>query len=104
MGHRLESAALKLEWQMADTPPLPCLEPALALQALRLIQKAMISVIKHAQARTLSLSARQEGDALEVRIEDDDPGCNAARGERPREGTRVSPQLPLRPASAGGLE
>lgn len=78
VGRRLESAGLTLEWHMADMPPLPWLEPAQALQVLRLIQEAMTNVIKHAQARTLSLSARQEGDALEVRIEDDGCGFDLA--------------------------
>ncbi|RZL29769.1 MAG: hypothetical protein EOP35_24975 [Rubrivivax sp.] len=63
---------------MADMPPLPWLEPALALQVLRLIQEAMTNVIKHAQARTLTLAANQAGDALEVRIEDDGCGFDAA--------------------------
>jgi signal transduction histidine kinase len=120
VGRRLESAGLKLEWHMADMPPLPWLEPALALQVLRLIQEAMTNVIKHAQARTLGLSARQVGDALEVRIEDDGVGFDAeaaAAGHglasmrqraqalgaalrwdsAPRQGTRVSLLLPLRP-------
>ncbi|MFG6486519.1 ATP-binding protein [Roseateles sp. BYS78W] len=77
VGHRLHSAGLNLEWAMADMPPLPWLEPAQALQVLRLIQEAMTNVIKHARARTLSLSARQEGSALEVRIEDDGCGFDA---------------------------
>ncbi|RZL31651.1 MAG: histidine kinase, partial [Rubrivivax sp.] len=118
---------LTLEWQMADMPPLPWLEPALALQVLRLIQEAMTNVIKHAQARTLSLSARQAGDALEVRIDDD--GCgfdsNAPRAGQGLAsmrlraealgaaldwasvrgaGTQVSLRLPLRRASAAGSE
>ena len=130
VGRRLESAGLKLEWQMADMPPLPWLEPALALQVLRLIQEAMTNVIKHAQARTLGLSARQEGDALEVRIDDDGCGFDlaAAAGaahaghglasmrqraqalgatlhwhSAPGQGTQVSLRLPLRGASDAGL-
>lgn len=78
VGRRLESAGLTLEWHMADMPPLPWLEPAQALQVLRLIQEAMTNVIKHAQARSLRLSAQQEGDALQVSIEDDGCGFDAA--------------------------
>jgi len=122
VGRRLETAGLKLEWHMADMPPLPWLEPALALQVLRLIQEAMTNVIKHAQARTLSLSAHQQGDALEVRIEDDGCGFDAAVPRAGRglasmrrraqtlgaalhwvstsgEGTRVCLRLPLRGGS-----
>jgi len=118
VGHRLEGAGLKLEWHMADMPPLPWLEPAQALQVLRLIQEAMTNVIKHARARTLRLSAHQAGDALEVCIEDDGCGFDArvagagqglasmrqraqALGaallwnSTPERGTRVSLRLPL---------
>jgi len=123
VGRRLESAGLKLEWHMADMPPLPWLEPALALQVLRLIQEAMTNVIKHAQARTLSLSAHQAGDALEVRIEDDGCGFDATTPHAGQglpnmrlraqtlgatlhwvsaagKGTQVSLRLPLRPGGS----
>ncbi|RZL36792.1 MAG: sensor histidine kinase [Rubrivivax sp.] len=122
VGHRLDGAGLKLEWAMADMPPLPWLEPALALQVLRLIQEAMTNVIKHAQAHTLSLSAQAAGDALEVCIQDDGCGfdiASAASGQgltsmrqraqalgaalhwhsAPGQGTRVKLRLPLRQAS-----
>ncbi len=125
VGRRLESAGLTLHWHMSDMPPLPWLEPAQALQVLRLIQEAMTNVIKHAQARTLSLSARQQGDALEVRIEDDGCGFDATApssgqglasmrlraralgavlhwASAPGQGTQVQLRLPLqgRPPSA----
>jgi len=126
VGRRLESAGLALEWQMADMPPLPWLEPAQALQVLRLIQEAMTNVIKHGRARTLSLSARQVGGALEVRIEDDGCGFDTAASHAghgvtsmrqratalgatldwassPGAGTRVSLSLPLRMGSEAGL-
>ena len=118
VGHRLDGAGLKLDWAMADMPPLPWLEPVLALQVLRLIQEAMTNVIKHAHARTLGLSARQVGDALEVCIDDDGCGFDATAPQAgqglasmrqraqvlgaalrwhsaPGQGTRVSLRLPL---------
>lgn len=78
VGRRLESAGLTLEWAMADMPPLPWLEPAQALQVLRLVQEAISNVIKHARAHTLRVSARAEGEALEVCIADDGCGFDAA--------------------------
>jgi len=78
VGRRLEGAGLALEWQMADMPPLPWLEPAQALQVLRLVQEAITNVVKHARARTLSVSAGPVGDALEVCIADDGWGFDAA--------------------------
>lgn len=77
-GRQLEGAGLKLDWAMADMPPLPWLEPAQALQVLRLVQEAITNVVKHAQARTLSVSARPDGDALEVCIADDGCGFDPA--------------------------
>ncbi|MCE4553855.1 sensor histidine kinase [Roseateles cellulosilyticus] len=120
VGHRLEMAGLRLEWAMADMPPLPWLEPAQALQVLRLIQEAMTNVIKHAGARTLSLSARQAGAVLEVCVADDGCGFDVsqpARGQglasmrqraralgagldieaSPGRGSRITLRLPLRP-------
>jgi len=81
MGHRLDDAGLKLEWAMADMPALPWLEPAQALQVLRLIQEAMTNVIKHANARTLGVWAHAVGDALEVRIQDDGCGFDIATAQ-----------------------
>lgn len=121
VGRRLEGAGLTLEWHMADMPPLPWLEPAQALQVLRLVQEAITNVVKHAGARTLSVSARPEGDALEVCIADDGRGFDPAAagtgqglpGMRrraqvlgatlhldatPGGGSRVRLRLPLRPA------
>lgn len=121
VGRRLEGAGLALHWSMADMPPLPWLEPAQALQVLRLIQEAMTNVIKHAQARTLRLSARQADEVLEVRVEDDGRGFDTATANpgqglasmrqrahslgatlhwdsTPGGGTRVQLRLPLQPA------
>ncbi|HEY9108282.1 MAG TPA: sensor histidine kinase [Roseateles sp.] len=78
VGRRLEGAGLALEWQMADMPPLPWLEPAQALQVLRLVQEAITNVVKHARARTLRVSAGPVGDALEVCIADDGGGFDPA--------------------------
>ncbi|MFG6486521.1 sensor histidine kinase [Roseateles sp. BYS78W] len=123
VGRRLEAAGLTLEWAVADMPPLPWLEPTQALQVLRLVQEAVTNVIKHARAQTLSVSARPDGDALEVCIADDgcgfDPGAaTAGRGlasmrqraqalgaalcwhGEPGQGTRVSLRLPLRPSAS----
>lgn len=78
VGRRLEGAGLVLEWAMADMPPLPWLEPAQALQVLRLVQEAITNVVKHARARTLRVSAGPAGGALEVCIADDGCGFDPA--------------------------
>ncbi len=44
------------------------------LHLFRLVQEGLINVIRHADATTLLLEIRQEGDALTVKIEDDGRG------------------------------
>lgn len=78
VGRRLEGAGLALEWAMADMPPLPWLEPAQALQVLRLVQEAITNVVKHARAGTLRVSAGPAEGVLEVCIADDGCGFDPA--------------------------
>jgi signal transduction histidine kinase len=53
---RLESAGLRFDWQVRDLPPLPWLDPAKALTVLRILQEAITNVVKHARARTITVS------------------------------------------------
>lgn len=78
VGRRLEAAGLHLRWTMDDLPPLPWLDATQALQVLRLMQEVLTNVIKHAGARSVSIAAQLDGDAVRVRIVDDGRGFDPA--------------------------
>jgi signal transduction histidine kinase len=95
LRHRLEkrltTAGLRIVWSMDDLPSLTWLEPTEALQILRMAQEILTNVLKHAQARTLSVSTRlsrdadnDEGACIELCIADDGQGFDveAAQGGR----------------------
>jgi signal transduction histidine kinase len=79
LGKRLEHAGLALEWRVQDLPALPWLDPSHALQVLRILQETLTNILKHAQARKVSihtalLSKPGMPDQVCVRIEDDGQG------------------------------
>jgi len=84
MGRRLERSGLRLEWQIADTPPLEGFGPESALQLMRIAQEAITNVIKHAGARTIRIRTAMLGDATPrsvlLEIADDGKGFDTESG------------------------
>lgn len=78
LGRRLEAAGLRMQWEVDDLPPLPWLNPPDALQVLRIVQEVLTNVLKHAQARTVRIATRLAGDQVQVVVEDDGRGFDAA--------------------------
>ena len=73
LGQRLDAAGLELRWEIDDLPPLPWLEPPDALNVLRLVQEALVNVLKHANATFVRVATRDLGEQVEIQIQDD--GC-----------------------------
>lgn len=73
LGHRLAAAELKLDWQINDLPALPWFEPPDALNLLRLVQEALVNVLKHAKASRVLVTTSFLGSSVEVLIQDN--GC-----------------------------
>lgn len=73
LGQRLEAAGLQLKWEINDLPPLPWLEPPDALNVLRLVQEALVNVLKHANATHVRVATHHLGQNVEIQIEDN--GC-----------------------------
>ncbi|MFI3186534.1 MAG: sensor histidine kinase [Methylococcaceae bacterium] len=73
LGQRLDAAGLELKWEINDLPPLPWLEPPDALNVLRLVQEALVNVLKHANASSVRVATRDLGQQVEIQI--DDNGC-----------------------------
>jgi signal transduction histidine kinase len=84
---RLEAAGLQLRWHAEDLPPLHWLNPPAALQVLRILQEALANVIKHAQARQLSITVRPQMDGhVSVSIQDDGIGFDVNTVHSPGRG------------------
>ncbi|EMY32375.1 two component system sensor kinase [Arthrobacter crystallopoietes BAB-32] len=74
--------------------PLPAgLDPQVESAAFRTVQEALTNVVRHAQARTVRVAVRQQGQALAVTVIDDGVGLggasegNGLRGMRERLGS-----------------
>jgi signal transduction histidine kinase len=77
LGQRLTSAGLELIWEINDLPHLSWLEPPDALNVLRLVQEALVNVLKHAKATFIRIATRDLGEYVEIQIADD--GCGFER-------------------------
>lgn len=71
MQPRLAAFGLQMRWHMDRFPDALMLQPAAALQVLRIVQEAIQNTVKHAQARVIeveALAGARPGDiALEIR-------------------------------------
>jgi signal transduction histidine kinase len=107
---------LELEFDEADVPQ------NVAVNAYRIVQEALTNVLKHAQAKTVSVSVSMSDDTLLLKIDDDGRGFDAGAvqderfgllGMRERvelldgtfalrsgsgQGTHIEARLPVRPA------
>lgn len=71
---RLASAGPKLEWAVDELPCDSRLTPEAILQVMRILQEALANVIKHAGARQVSIVARYDAGADEIRLQISDDG------------------------------
>jgi len=72
---RLEAAGLAVQWQVSELPPIPGLSPAAILQLQRILLEAFTNIIKHAGARTITVSAElQPGEPPQVHLSVADDG------------------------------
>jgi signal transduction histidine kinase len=85
MGRRLERSGLVLDWRIGDAPQPAGFGPEAALQLMRIVQEAITNVIKHAAARSISVSTRAERAGARrcavLEIRDDGCGFDAARSD-----------------------
>jgi len=73
LGSRLEAAGLQIEWQVTPLPPLAWLTPPAALHVLRILQEVFSNILKHAQARRLTVSTHTDDNEIIIAVTDD--GC-----------------------------
>lgn len=111
-------------WTMEGAAACPPLPPDVALSVFRLLQEALTNVVKHAQARQVSLRLTLDQQVLNVTLEDDgvgfgngpvrpeamgllgmreraiDLGARLDIQPRPGGGTRICLWLPLHPSNS----
>jgi signal transduction histidine kinase len=99
---RLRRHGIFFDWRVADIPMLAGFGPERALELLRLVQEAITNVVKHAQARTITIrtdvgpaASGASGVVMEVR--DDGRGFDG-----PRRGGRGLANMRDRAARLGG--
>ena len=83
---RLESAGIRLRWEVRDVPPLAWLMPRHSLHILRILQEAFSNIIKHAGAGEIVVGTTTGAEDVAVHVTDNghgfDPTANSGAGKR----------------------
>ncbi|MFL9924083.1 sensor histidine kinase [Herbaspirillum lusitanum] len=96
---RLESAGIRLRWDIDNVPALDWLDPRNALHILRILQEAFANIIKHAQATEIRVATVVRPDHVLVIVTDNGSGFQRAH-ESVRKGKGLNNQM-RRAASIG---
>lgn len=80
LGPRLESAGIRLRWEVADVPRMEWIDPRNALHILRILQEAFSNIVKHAAATEIRVATSVDGDTVLVSISDNGRGFPLADG------------------------
>jgi signal transduction histidine kinase len=87
----LAKSGVALEWRAGDLPPTPWLGPQDYLQVLRIVQEALVNVVRHAQARRVAVTTGRRADERGrpgILIEVCDDGCGRPQAAAERAGGR----------------
>lgn len=70
LERRLERHGLRFDWQVRPVPPIPQFGPAHAGHVLRILQEAITNVVRHAGARTITVSTgtTTDGDGRDATV------------------------------------
>ena len=74
LGPRLESAGIKLRWEVGNVPRMEWIDPRNALHILRILQEAFANIVKHAAATEIRVATRVESDSVLVIVTDNGVG------------------------------
>lgn len=99
LGDRLLAAGIAIDWQVAETPPLPQLTRAGGRELMRIVQEAFTNAIRHSGGHTLGVASRAVAGTHEVELtlSDDGQGFDpSSRGEGLRRIERIAQQLGAR--------
>jgi signal transduction histidine kinase len=79
----------KVRVQVQGHETIPVRDPRLATQLYRIAQEAVTNVVKHAEARTISIQIGSESGVVTLRIADDGVGIRNAARKRDGMGLRI---------------
>lgn len=96
----LQAAQVELDWQVQEVPAIPGLEARGVLHVFRCLQEVFANVLKHAQARRVTVSTRDLGDQVELCVRDDGIGLEAPSRNGPGGGRGIG-NIRLRAAELG---
>ena len=80
LGPRLESAGIKLRWEVEHVPVMEWIDPRNALHILRILQEAFANIVKHAAATEIRVATSAEADLVMVIITDNGVGFSVDEG------------------------
>lgn len=101
LGPRLESAGIRLRWEVENVPLMGWIDPRNALHILRILQETFANIVKHAAATEIRVATCVEGDNVLVVISDNGVGFLVEQGlEKAGKGLRNQ----LRRAASIGAE
>lgn len=80
LGPRLESAGIKLRWEVENVPVMDWIDPRNALHILRILQEAFANIVKHAAATEIRVTTCVESDTVLVIITDNGMGFSVDEG------------------------
>lgn len=78
LGERLRLAGMRLQWAVADVPPLEWIDPRTALHILRILQEALSNIVKHTNATEIRVATAFDDTGVTVSITDNGPGFDLA--------------------------
>ncbi len=76
----LQAAGVELSWQVQEVQPIPGLEARGVLHVFRCLQEVFANILKHAQARRVTVSTRDLGRQVELCVRDDGVGLGNVAG------------------------
>lgn len=97
----LQAARIDLDWQVQEVPPVPGLEARGVLHVFRCLQEVFANVLKHAQAKRVTVSTRDLGGHVELCVRDDGVGLGQLDRMRGGGGGRGMGNIRLRASELG---
>ncbi|MRW94686.1 sensor histidine kinase [Duganella sp. FT80W] len=111
LGPRLESAGIRLRWEVADVPMMEWIDPRNSLHILRILQEAFTNIVKHAAASEIRVATAVEGETVVVIIDDNGKGFSVAAGvenegkglrNQRRRAASIGAEVTVEPGDHGG--
>lgn len=110
LQRRIETAGIRLQWEVDDFPEAGKLTGEQALDLLRILQESISNVLQHAGACELRVVTRRVPRELHIAVEDDGTGFDPARAlgrghgiaGMQRRAARLNGNLEIVPGESGG--